>query len=64
MDFNLIRLGASEFEATDGRTGKPGFLHKRSPPDLLIKVPLGTAVYSIDKEANKKLFLEEILIKD
>ncbi len=64
LDHNLLRLGQSEFEAVDGRNGKAGFMHMRKAPDLLVNVPLGTAVFRLDKETKSRSFVEEILVND
>ena len=62
MDHNLLRLGSSEFEAADGRDGKSGYMHIRKAPDLIVNVPLGTAIFRVNKETNQRSFLDEILI--
>ena len=64
FDHNLIRLGQSEFEASDGWNGKSGFMHKRRAPDLVINVPTGTSIFKIDKSTKEWRLLDEILIHD
>jgi hypothetical protein len=39
-------------------------MHKRKAPDLIINVPTGTKIFSINKETKNSKLIDEILIHD